>query len=144
MNIYYVDGACSGNPGPGGYGVIRVRPSRKELKGTAAHTTNNRMELLAVITALRDNKGQRCQIFTDSTYVFKGSTQWKTDWKARNWVHKKTGELIPNADLWQELDLLYNESTEILWVKGHANSAYNNEADALACQARDEMKRKLK
>ena len=130
----YADGACKGNPGPGGWGVlIRMGEHSKELCGGELMTTNNRMELTAVIRALEALK-RTCQlkIYTDSVYVQKGMTEWLVSWKARGW---RTSDKKPvkNDDLWQQLDgLAQPHEIEWIWVKGHAGHEGNERADALA------------
>jgi len=137
----YADGACRGNPGPGGWGVLlRARRAEKELCGGEASTTNNRMELTAVIRGLEALK-RRCavRVFTDSQYVQKGISQWIHDWKRRDW---RTAERKPvkNADLWQQLDALaQGHEIEWHWVKGHAGHDGNERADRLANRGIDEM-----
>lgn len=138
----YTDGACSGNPGPGGWGaLLRYGSVEKELYGGEHETTNNRMELMAVIKALEAlKKPTRIKIFTDSTYVMDGMTKWITGWKAKGW---KTAAKKPvkNVDLWQELDqALTPHDVEWEWVKGHSDHPENDIADALACKGRDEHK----
>lgn len=134
--IIYADGACKGNPGPGGWGAwISMGGHSKELFGGEPVTTNNRMELTAVIRALEALK-RSCQvkIYTDSVYVQKGMTEWIDSWKKRNW---RTADKKPvkNEDLWQILDALSQQhQIEWLWVKGHAGDAGNERADALANQ----------
>jgi ribonuclease HI len=130
----YADGACKGNPGPGGWGVlIRMGQHSKELFGGELMTTNNRMELTAVIRALEALKRTcQLQIYTDSVYVQKGMTEWLASWKARGW---RTSDKKPvkNDDLWQQLDLLAQQhQIEWFWVKGHAGHEGNEKADALA------------
>lgn len=130
----YTDGACSGNPGPGGWGALLIwNDHRKELKGGAAQTTNNRMELQAVIEGVRALKRRvPVTIYTDSTYVMKGITEWIGGWKARGW---KTAAKKPvkNEDLWRQLDdVLRGHEVEWRWVKGHAGNPGNEAADALA------------
>ena len=133
----YADGACKGNPGPGGWGVLlRVGRVEKELFGGEAATTNNRMELTAVIRALESLK-RRCKVrlYTDSQYVQKGISSWIHDWKRRGW---RTADKKPvkNVDLWQRLDALANEhDVEWHWIKGHAGHPENERADALANRA---------
>ncbi len=128
------DGACSGNPGPGGWGVVMEwNGQRKELKGGAADTTNNRMELAAAIAALKALKGPvAVDFYTDSQYVRGGVTSWIAGWKRNGW---RTADRKPvkNIDLWQELDAL-RATHEIKWhwVKGHAGTAGNERADELA------------
>ena len=133
VNIY-TDGACKGNPGVGGWGaLLRHGSIEKEMYGGAEHTTNNRMELLAVIESLKAHK-TRCQVavYTDSVYVQKGVTEWLVNWKKRGW---KTADKKPvkNDDLWRELDsLLGNHELSWHWVKGHAGHVENERADELA------------
>jgi len=135
----YADGACKGNPGPGGWGAwISYEGREKELFGGEQLTTNNRMELTAVIRALEALK-RPCdiKIFTDSVYVQKGMTEWITGWKARNW---RTADKKPvkNDDLWRVLDALVQQhvaqqrKVEWVWVKGHAGNIGNERADMLA------------
>lgn len=131
----YTDGACSGNPGPGGYGAILVYNGvEKELSGGEAQTTNNRMELTAVIKALSALK-EPCAVTltTDSKYVVDGITLgWAKGWKARGWK-KADGKPALNPDLWDELlELLSKHSVTFNWVKGHAGHPYNERCDALA------------
>jgi len=130
----WTDGACKGNPGPGGWGVLfKQGKHEKTLYGGEANTTNNRMELQAVIQALRALKRPSCvTIHTDSQYVQKGMTQWLTNWKARGW---RTAAKAPvkNADLWQTLDALAATHTlQWQWVRGHVGDPGNERADALA------------
>lgn len=130
----YADGACKGNPGPGGWGAwLQYDGKEKSMHGGEAMTTNNRMELTAVIRALEVLK-RPCdvKIYTDSVYVQKGMTEWILGWKARHW---RTADKKPvkNDDLWKALDLLANQHRiEWVWVKGHAGNAGNEKADALA------------
>lgn len=134
--IIYTDGACKGNPGPGGWGVyLQSGASEKELWGGEPETTNNRMELTAVIEALRALK-RPCDVllYLDSEYVRKGITEWLPGWKARGW---KTAAKQPvkNVDLWQALDALVQgggHRIEWRWVKGHAGDPGNERADRLA------------
>jgi ribonuclease HI len=133
----YADGACKGNPGPGGWGVLlRARGAEKELFGGEAQTTNNRMELTAVIRALESLK-RRCSVrlYTDSQYVQKGMSQWIHDWKRRGW---RTADKKPvkNEDLWRRLDeLTHAHEVEWHWVRGHAGHPENERADELANRA---------
>ncbi|MBI2227109.1 MAG: ribonuclease HI [Betaproteobacteria bacterium] len=130
----YTDGACKGNPGPGGWGVLlRYGARTRELCGGEAHTTNNRMELTAVIRALEALR-RRCRVklHTDSKYVQQGITAWIHDWKKRGW---KTAAKKPvkNEDLWRQLDALaQRHEIEWLWVKGHSGHDGNERADELA------------
>lgn len=134
--VIYADGACKGNPGPGGWGAwISMGGHSKELCGGEPVTTNNRMELMAVIRALQALK-RACdvKVYTDSVYVQKGMTEWIGAWKKRGW---RTADKKPvkNDDLWQELDAIAQQhKVEWLWVKGHAGDAGNERADALANQ----------
>lgn len=130
----YSDGACKGNPGPGGWGAVLVSGNHeKEMFGGEAGTTNNRMELTAVIEALRALKRPcRIAVYTDSQYVQKGIKEWLPGWKARGW---KTADKKPvkNADLWQTLDgLTQSHQIEWHWVRGHNGHPGNERADALA------------
>lgn len=140
----YTDGACRGNPGPGGWGAVLVAGShRKTLHGGESKTTNNRMELTAAIEALRALKGrQRVTVYTDSKYLMDGIRSWLPRWKARGW---KTAARKPvlNQDLWQTLDaLVAKHDVSWQWVKGHSGHAGNDEADALANLGIDEMLQK--
>lgn len=130
----YTDGACKGNPGVGGWGaLLRFRGVEKELFGGDAGTTNNRMELLAVIKALQAlNRDCRIKVHTDSQYVQKGISEWIHNWKRRGWLtaDKKP---VKNVDLWQQLDALASaHRVEWIWVKGHAGHEGNERADQLA------------
>jgi ribonuclease HI len=132
----YTDGACKGNPGPGGWGAyLTLGDKQKSLCGGELLTTNNRMELSAVIFALEALKRPSdIQIYTDSSYVQKGITEWIKGWKLRNW---RTADKKPvkNDDLWKQLDALVQpHRIEWIWVKGHAGNAGNEMADALANQ----------
>lgn len=138
----YTDGACRGNPGPGGWGALLVLgEKRREMCGGERSTTNNRMELTAVIEALGALK-RPCQVrlVTDSQYVLKGVTEWMAGWKRRGW---KTASKQPvkNVDLWQQLDsALSQHRVEWQWVKGHAGHPGNERADQLANRGIDEMR----
>ncbi|MCJ2075365.1 ribonuclease HI [Methylobacterium sp. E-016] len=133
----YTDGACSGNPGPGGWGAILIYgDTRREISGGEAHTTNNRMELLAAIEALETLKRPcRVDVFTDLQYLRQGVTSWIHGWKARGW---RTADKKPvkNEDLWRRIDAARTRHTvEWHWVKGHASDPLNNRVDALAVAA---------
>ena len=131
----FTDGACSGNPGAGGWGVIlRYKDVEKELSGGEENTTNNRMELMAVIAALSALK-KTCNIslYTDSQYVMKGITEWMANWKQNGWhtAHKK--QEVKNIDLWQRLDELVNRhEIRWVWVRGNNGHVENERCDALA------------
>ena len=132
--IIYADGACKGNPGPGGWGAwLQCDGREKELFGGEAATTNNRMELTAVIRALEALKRpSKVSIYTDSVYVQKGITEWIHAWKSRGW--RTSGKQpVKNETLWRELDVLAQmHDIEWIWVKGHAGNVGNERADALA------------
>lgn len=140
--VAYTDGACRGNPGPGGWGVVlEWNDHHRELKGGEAETTNNRMELKAAIEALSVLK-RRCRVdlYTDSEYVRQGITNWMAAWKKRGW---KTASKKPvkNRDLWEALDALRDRhDVHWHWVKGHSGNIGNDRADALANEGIDEMK----
>jgi ribonuclease HI len=140
----YTDGACRGNPGPGGWAAFLSCDGReKDISGAEAHTTNNRMELLAVIRALEALKkpGTKVKVFTDSQYVRKGITEWLAAWKARGW---KTAAKKPvmNQDLWEQLDAAAApHEIEWHWVPGHAGVPGNERVDRLANQAIDALVR---
>ena len=132
--IIYTDGACSGNPGKGGWGaILKYGDYTKEISGYAESTTNNKMELQAVIEALKlIKKDYDIEIFTDSNYVKDGITKWINTWKLNNWKTSKK-ESVKNKELWLELDELrqkYNINWN--WVKGHADDEINNKVDELA------------
>lgn len=126
----FTDGACSGNPGPGGWGaILRFKGQEKELYGGEAATTNNRMEMMAAIRALEELK-RACTVdlYTDSQYLQRGVNEWMRGWKAKGWPDR-----IKNQDLWRELDrLLAIHTVTFHWVKGHAGHPENERADALA------------
>lgn len=126
----YTDGACSGNPGPGGWGaILRFGDHEKELSGGEKQTTNNRMEMMAALEALRA-LNRRCSVdlYTDSTYVQQGVTTWMKGWKAKGWPDR-----IKNQDLWKALDAeLQKHDVRFHWVKGHAGHPENERCDALA------------
>ena len=135
--VIYTDGACSGDPGPGGWGsVLLYRGHRRELSGGEAETTNNRMEMMAVIQAL-ETLSRPCDIVlhTDSTYVMKGMTEWLEQWKNRGW---RTASKAPvkNVELWQRLEKsIERHNVEWRWVKGHSGVPENERADELAREA---------
>ncbi|MCA9592184.1 MAG: ribonuclease HI [Myxococcales bacterium] len=138
----YTDGACSGNPGPGGWGaVLRYRGAERELCGGEAQTTNNRMELMAAIRALETLKRpMRVQLYTDSVYLRDGITSWLPNWKRRGW---KTAAKKPvkNVDLWQRLETaIQPHDVDWHWVKGHAGHPENERADALARQGLEQVR----
>ncbi|MCK5284918.1 MAG: ribonuclease HI [Alphaproteobacteria bacterium] len=133
----YTDGACSGNPGAGGWGaLLHWNGHEKELSGGEIETTNNRMEMMAVIKALETLKKTSCvKIYTDSKYVLQGATEWLEGWKARGW--KTAGKKpVKNQDLWQRIDSLVQiHDVKFYWVKGHNGHPENERADALATGA---------
>lgn len=136
MNVtIYTDGACSGNPGPGGYGAILMYGShKKELSGGDPNTTNNRMELMGVITALKAlNRPCQVDLYTDSQYVVNAIEKgWAKKWQSNGWMRNKKDKAL-NPDLWQMLlDLLEVHQVSFHWVKGHAENPYNNRCDELA------------
>jgi ribonuclease HI len=137
----YTDGACRGNPGPGGWGVLLIAGKhRKTMHGGDAETTNNRMELTAAIEALNALKGSRKVVLhTDSKYVMHGITEWMSNWKARGW---KTAakKAVKNQDLWMALDeAIARHDIEWKWVKGHDGDPGNEAADELANRGIDEL-----
>ena len=139
--ILYTDGACSGNPGPGGWAaILRYGSAEKVLSGGEAMTTNNRMELLGVIAGLECLK-ESCAValYSDSQYICNAlNNGWLRDWKKRGWK-RRDGE-VKNLELWQRLDeLLQRHSVEAHWVKGHAENEYNNRCDALAVAEREKF-----
>ncbi|MDA0241585.1 MAG: ribonuclease HI [Proteobacteria bacterium] len=139
----FTDGACSGNPGPGGWGVLlRWNGTEKELLGGEPKTTNNRMELQAVIEGLKALKRHsKVAIYTDSQYVQRGMTEWLAGWKAKGFKIKG-GEMRPNHDLWIELDeISQKHDIQWHWVKGHAGHVENERADELARRGITEMGR---
>ena len=135
----YTDGACSGNPGPGGWGVLMIARAggaivkQRELQGGEAHTTNNRMELLAAISALEAlSRTSDLVIVTDSAYVKNGVTTWIHGWKRNGW-RTSGNDPVKNVDLWQRLEAAATRhKVEWRWIKGHAGHAENERADALA------------
>jgi len=136
----YTDGACSGNPGPGGWGAILIAGERrKEISGSDPATTNNRMELMAAIEALRALKSPSdVDLYTDSTYVKKGITEWIDSWKRNGWRRRSGKRWLPvkNEDLWRDLDeLVAKHRVSFHWVEGHAGNEGNERADVLAREA---------
>jgi ribonuclease HI len=134
MKIFYTDGACSGNPGPGGWAVVLLSDNIEQRKwgGFQDKTTNNRMELTAVIEALKSlNTAEPASIFTDSEYVRKGITEWMHNWKVRNWrtAGKKP---VKNRDLWELLDSLNHKEIRWNYVAGHSGNRHNEECDRIA------------
>ncbi len=133
----FTDGACLGNPGPGGWGVLIIEGgARRELNGGEEATTNNRMEMFAAIRALEETpKGASVVIHTDSQYVKNGITGWIKGWKRNGWKNAAK-KPVKNRDLWERLDALAEERTvDWRWVKGHNGHPENERADELACQA---------
>lgn len=134
----YTDGACSGNPGPGGWGAVILDQDdkQKNISGSEKNTTNNRMELLAAIMSLKKIKSNsEVIIFTDSTYVKNGITEWMKNWKKNGWKNSSK-KPVKNKDLWEKLDKLCEaNSVSWKWVKGHSTNEFNNLADELATKA---------
>ena len=137
----FTDGACRGNPGPGGWAALLVAgKQRKEVSGAESATTNNRMELMAAIGGLGALK-RRCKVrlFTDSRYVMQGATEWLAGWKARGW-RTAAREPVKNKDLWEQLDAAAaGQDIEWRWVKGHAGHEYNEHVDKIANLAIDRL-----
>ncbi len=139
----YSDGACKGNPGVGGWGVLlRFGDHEKQLCGGERNTTNNRMELMAVIEGLKSlNRTCRVRVHTDSQYVQKGISEWLVSWKRRNWK-TSAGQPVKNQDLWELLDHeASRHAVEWHWVKGHAGHPENEAADRLANEGVEKVKR---
>ena len=137
----FTDGGCRGNPGIGGWGVLlRFGSSEKVLKGNSKHTTNNRMELTAVIKGLEAlNKKSKVSVTTDSKYVIDGIDKWIINWKKNNWKTSSKKE-VKNVDLWKTLDTLcMKHEVNFFWIKGHSGHAENELVDDLANQAMDEI-----
>jgi len=136
----YTDGACSGNPGPGGWGAVIFDEEKKQnnISGQAKETTNNRMELMGPIMALKKIRSKSdVTIFTDSTYVKNGITEWIKKWENNGWKNSNK-KPVKNKDLWMKLNELCQKNKVIWkWVKGHSNNKYNNLADELATKAID-------
>ncbi len=137
----FSDGACRGNPGPGGWGVVlRFNGNEKELYGGEAETTNNRMELMAAIRGLESLK-KPCKVvlMTDSQYVMKGATEWMAGWKRKGWM-TAAKKPVKNVDLWQRLEsALKPHDVKWCWVRGHTGHPENERADALANRGVDEL-----
>lgn len=137
----YVDGACRGNPGPGGWGVLlRYQKKEKELSGAVAETTNNQMELMAAIQGLRAlTRACEVAVYTDSEYVKNGITTWIHNWRRKGWKGSN-GKPVKNQDLWQKLAMeVERHQVEWHWVKGHSDHPENDRVDALARAAIDEL-----
>jgi ribonuclease HI len=133
----FADGSCSGNPGPGGYGtIVRYRTREKEISGYCPNTTNNRMELMAVIEGLEALASpSQVRVFTDSNYVYKGITTWMDSWLKRNWLNSQKRPVL-NRDLWERLLVVSRpHQIEWRWLKGHARHPENERCDKLARQA---------
>ena len=133
----YTDGACSGNPGPGGYGaILKCGDHSRKISGYNPSTTNNRMEMMAVIEALRTiKKPSRVKIVSDSSYVIKGMTEWVKGWIKKNWINSQKKPVL-NRDLWEELlELSRPHAVEWIWVKGHRGHVENEECDKMAREA---------
>ena len=134
----YTDGACSGNPGPGGWGAVLLwNDQKKELSGGEVRTTNNRMEITGAIKALQALKGSReVVLYTDSKYLRNGITTWIDNWKRNNWKRSGGKSSVKNVDLWRELDRLNSlHKVKWMWVKGHSGDEWNDRADSLARKA---------
>lgn len=137
----FTDGACSGNPGPGGWGaILRSKGQERELSGSQKNTTNNQMEMMAVIAGL-EALSRPCQvtITTDSQYVMKGMTEWLEGWKARNW-RTAAKKPVKNVELWQRMDkAIRQHQVTWQWVRGHQGHIENERADQLAVNAREKL-----
>jgi ribonuclease HI len=141
--VIYTDGACRGNPGPGGWGVLlQYGEHEKTLSGAEDETTNNRMELMGAIQGLASvQESCKIDLYTDSQYVQKGISLWIKDWKARGWI-KSDKKPVKNADLWKLLDIeAARHQVKWHWVKGHSGHPENDRVDQLANDAIDEMMR---
>lgn len=145
MNVeIYTDGACRGNPGPGGWGALLIfNDHETELMGSVSYTTNNRMELMAAIEGIRAlNQKSQVKLYTDSQYVCQGMKSWLAGWKKKNWRNSK-GEAVKNIDLWQMLDTLsVAHDIDWNWVRGHNGHPLNERVDKLANLAIDKMSEK--
>jgi ribonuclease HI len=134
--IAYTDGACKGNPGPGGWGAILLYGDHQlDLSGGESQTTNNRMELMAAIKALDALKRPvEVELFSDSSYLIRGMTEWLPGWKRRGW--RRAAGVLENRDLWEQLDqLAQTHKVTWRWVRGHFGDVYNEQADQLAVKA---------
>jgi len=139
----YTDGACSGNPGPGGWAaLLRYGSHEKEISGSESKSTSNRMELTAAVQALNALKSScKVNLYTDSEYLRRGITEWLPGWRARNWRRK--GGKLANVDLWKALDAaIRRHDVQWHWVRGHAGNRYNERVDRLARQAIREKRSK--
>jgi len=141
----FTDGACSGNPGPGGYGaILKYHRQVKEISGCEPETTNNRMEMTAIIEALRQLKRPcKIKVITDSSYIVKGMTEWLPGWVRRNWLNSQKKPVL-NRDLWEKLMKLNQEhQIEWLWIKGHDGHPENERCDQLARDAIKDCRQSL-
>jgi len=141
--VIFTDGACSGNPGPGGYGAILKHARKtKEISGCEPETTNNRMEMRAVIEALKQlNRPCKIRVVTDSKYIVKGMTEWLPGWIKRNWLNSSKKPVL-NRDLWEELNKLSNlHQVRWEWIKGHHGHAENERCDQLAREAIEDCRK---
>lgn len=137
----YTDGACSGNPGPGGWAAILVyKTTEKELSGSTPETTNNRMELQGVIEGLKAlTRHCNVDVYSDSQYVVRGATEWLAGWQRNNW-RRADKKPVENQDLWQDLaEQLSRHKVNMHWVRGHDGHEYNERADTLAVEAVDKL-----